>query len=300
MSSEATEVVTEVVTDVATDGWLGPDSLSWRYSGDWRTILLGPWVGLVQLSLPGLGAGVVQHSAFYTEPWDRFLRSVPQIAGVVYDGPSAGAEGHRIRDLHTTIKGVDDKGRRYHALDPDVFFWAHATICEVVVKMVDLFDHPVSKAEKDQFYAESVQVWRNYGMSDRPVPANRAALEEYFADVYAGGLEKTPAVTEFIRLSREPGSMAQPWLPEPVWRRLAPFVMKPMWFLGVGMLEPEIREVLGLPWTSSDERKLRRLASIVRHVWPLVPRALRYMPRARAGFRRAGWPSTRRISAPPR
>ena len=59
-------------------------------------------------------------------------------------------------------------------------------------------------------------------------------------------LEKTPAVTEFIRLSAEPTSMAQPWLPQPVWRAIAPIVMKPMWLLGVGLLEPETRETLGL------------------------------------------------------
>ena len=274
---------------------LGPDSLSWRYSGDWRTILLGPWVGLVQLSYPGLGAGVVQHSAFYTEPWDRFLRSVPQIAGVVYDGPAAFAEGHRIRDLHTTIKGVDDEGRRYHALDPEVFFWAHATISEVVVKMIDVFDHPISPAEKDQLFDESVRIWRNYGMSSRPVPPNRAALDKYFAHTYANVLEKTPAVTEFIRLSAEPNSMAQPWLPEPVWRAVAPVVMKPMWLLGVGLLTPETREILGLAWSNADERRLRQVAAIIRTIWPAVPRTLRYMPRAKAGFRRAGWPRPTRM-----
>lgn len=274
---------------------LGPDSLSWRYSGDWRTILLGPWVGLVQLSYPGLGAGVVQHSAFYTEPWDRFLRSVPQIAGVVYDGPHAAAEGHRIRDLHTTIKGVDDKGRRYHALDPDVFFWAHATISEVVVKMIDVFDHPITSAEKGQLFGESVRIWRNYGMSSRPVPPNRAALDEYFTHVYANVLEKTPAVTEFIRLSSEPSSMAQPWLPDVVWRAVAPIAMKPMWLLGVGLLTPETRETLGLAWTNADERRLRQVATIIRTIWPAVPRTLRYMPRAKAGFRREGWPRPARM-----
>ena len=281
-------------------GWLGPESLSWRHSGDWRTLLLGPWVGLVQLSLPALGAGVVQHSAFYTEPWDRFFRSVPQIVGVVYDGPGSAAEGHRIRDLHTTIKGVDNDGRRYHALDPEVFFWAHATISEVVVKMIDIFDHPISSAEKDQLFTESVRTWRNYGMSDRPVPANRAALDEYFQHVYADVLEKTPAVTEFVRLASEPNSMTQPWLPQPVWQMIAPIVMKPMWLFGVGLLAPETRETLGLRWTNADERRLRQVAAIIRTTWPLLPRTARYMPRAKVAFRRAGWPRPRRMRSTPR
>jgi uncharacterized protein (DUF2236 family) len=272
---------------------LGPGSLSWRYAGDWRVLLVGPWVGLVQLSLPGLGAGVIQHSAFYTEPWDRFLRSVPQIAGVVYDGPGAGTEGRRIRDLHTTIKGVDDQGRRYHALDPNVFFWAHATIAEVIVKMVDVFDLPMSPAEKERYYAESRITWSNYGMSERQELPDRVALDRYFADMYTTALEKTPAVTEFIRMSRSPASMEQPWLPKPVWKMVAGVVTNPMWLAGVGMLDPEVREVLGLSWSRREERQFRLFGGAVRAAWQAVPKQLRYMPRAKAAFRREGWPSAR-------
>ena len=33
----------------------------------------------------------------------------------------------QVREYHIGIKGVDDQGRRYSALNPDVFYWAHAT-----------------------------------------------------------------------------------------------------------------------------------------------------------------------------
>jgi uncharacterized protein (DUF2236 family) len=94
--------------------------------------------------------------------------------------------------------------------------------------------------------------------------------------------------------------MAQPWLPSPVWHAIAPVVMKPMWLLGVGLLEPETREILGLTWTDADERRLRQVAAIIRATWPLLPRTARYMPRAKSGFRRAGWPRPRRMYASPR
>lgn len=273
---------------------LGPDSLSWRYAGDWRSLLLGPWVAIVQLGYPDLGAGVVEHSAFYTEPWDRFLRSVPQIAGVLYDGPGAPAEARRIRDLHASIKGsyqdADQRTQRYHALNPETYFWAHATIAEVVVKMVDVFDHPTTPDERERLYQETRASWRLYGMTDRVVPPDRRALDEYFQHVYANVLDRTPAVTELIRQLREPASMAQPWLPQPAWRVISPLLANPIWQLAVGMLTPQTRETLGLSWSDTDERKLRRMAAAVRRGWRAVPRRLRYMPRARAGFRRAGWP----------
>jgi uncharacterized protein (DUF2236 family) len=273
---------------------LGPDSLNWRYAGDWRTLLLGTWVGLVQLSLPGLGAGVAQHSAFYTEPFDRFLRSVPQIAGVLYDGEKAPEQARRIRDLHRTFGGIDHNGARYHALNPDIYFWAHMTIGEVVVKMIDLFDHPITAAEKQQHHEEVLRTWQFYQIRMRSVPLDRAAAERYLADGYAHRLEGTPAVLEFIRMNSHPGSMTQPWLPTWLWRAVAPIAVNPMWLVGVGCLAPETRETLGLPWTSGDERKLRRFATAVRVGWHAVPRRIRYMPRAVAAFKREGWPAALR------
>ena len=37
---------------------LGPDSLTWRFFGDWRGLLQGLWAGSMQNMHPGLGAGV--------------------------------------------------------------------------------------------------------------------------------------------------------------------------------------------------------------------------------------------------
>jgi uncharacterized protein (DUF2236 family) len=268
---------------------VGPTSLSWRYAGDQRMILIGPWVGLVQLSLPGLGAGVEQHSAFYTEPWDRFLRSVPQIAGVIYDREPA-RTGHGIRDLHHEIKGTDNRGRRYHALDPEVFYWAHATMSEAVIKMVDLLDHPTTRWERETLFREQQEVYARYGVSDRPAPADRDGFERYLENTYAHVLEKTPAVEAFIEMAQKPASMTQPWIPQPLWRLVSPVVSNPMWLLGVGLLAPSTRETLGLSWTRRDQRRLDRIAAVIRRSWPLVPRSLRFMPRAKAAFRRDGWP----------
>ena len=41
---------------------LGPDSLTWRYFGDGRMILLGPRAAVLQNMLPALGQGVQDHS----------------------------------------------------------------------------------------------------------------------------------------------------------------------------------------------------------------------------------------------
>ena len=106
---------------------LGPDSLTWRYFGQWTGMLQGPWAGSMQNMHPQLGAAVQQHSIFFLERMPRLFRSVYPIGGVVFDGHRAPTTGAQVRDYHIGIKGVDDQGRRYTALNPDVFYWAHAT-----------------------------------------------------------------------------------------------------------------------------------------------------------------------------
>lgn len=47
---------------------LGPDSLTWKYFGDWRGMLQGPFAGSMQNMHPQLGAAVKDHSTFLREP----------------------------------------------------------------------------------------------------------------------------------------------------------------------------------------------------------------------------------------
>ena len=103
----------------------GPDSVTWQFFGGWRGMLMGLWSGSMQNMHPKLAAGVWDHSDFFGERWERLMRSLYPISGVVFDRtPETGRE---VRDYHLTIKGTMDNGERYHALDPDVFYWAHAT-----------------------------------------------------------------------------------------------------------------------------------------------------------------------------
>ena len=149
---------------------LGPDSLTWKYFGDLRTGMLGVWIGAIQNMYPELGAGVEDHSILLREPLQRVARSVYPIMGVVYDGERARQTGAQIKGYHKTIKGVDGDGRRYHALNPETFYWAHATFFMLIIKTAEYFCGGLTEADKRQLFDEHVQWYRMYGMSMRPVP----------------------------------------------------------------------------------------------------------------------------------
>ena len=106
---------------------MGPGSVLYESYGDRLGFLCAGTTGLLQLMYPALGRGVEEHSAFYDEPLDRLLRSVPQIVSIVFDGDLRPEQARTVRDFHRDIKGsmpASQGGERYHALDPETFFWA--------------------------------------------------------------------------------------------------------------------------------------------------------------------------------
>ena len=267
---------------------LGPDSLTWQCFGDLRALLLIGRAGILQNMHPAIGAGVLQHSDLFANPWNRLLRSVEPILGVVYDGAEAPRTAATVRDRHREIKGVDERGERYHALQPDVYYWAHATFFESQIVLRELFGRPLTAAEQERIYAESVQWYAQYGLSMRPVPPDYAAFRAYWDRT----VEETLVATETVRWSLHPDRRRDvpppyDWIPRPLWWALRPLVMGGSMWLAIGTIPPAARAKLGMPWTARDERRLRLLARVVRTLWPLVPRDLRWFPRARRGWRRA-------------
>jgi uncharacterized protein (DUF2236 family) len=264
---------------------LGPDSLTWRYFGDARGLLFIARAGVLQAMHPAIDAALQQHSDFLENPWNRLLRSAPPILGVIYDGPEAGATGAWVREQHKTIKGADSRGRKYHALSPDAFYWAHATFFEAMIAGQELFGNRLSPADCERLYEESVVWYAHYGLTMRPVPPNYAAFREYWEHMLHDLLEPTKvALLSFTPQADLPAPF--PWVPGPAWMALRPlFNRGPSW-IARGTLPVQARELLGLSWSGADAVALKTLMTGMRASWPLVPPALRYLPRARAGFKR--------------
>jgi uncharacterized protein (DUF2236 family) len=261
--------------------------LLWRYAGDHRLGLTGLSAGILQLMHPAIGAGVAEHSAFFEDPWDRILRSIPQILGVVYD-PEPEALGHRVRDYHRTIKGVDHRGRPYNALAPATFWFAHATFQHAVKQMVDRFDHHrLTASERDGLYLDGVEWYRRYGVSMRPVPTGYAAFRIEWQRQCGEVLEMTPAAERAVDIALHAGSQDLPFLP--LWTRpLQPLVVSPVLRLtAIGGLPGAVRKRFAIPWRPDEEAEYRVLQLAVREGWRFVLPGLRYGPTAAAGRRTA-------------
>jgi uncharacterized protein (DUF2236 family) len=274
---------------------LGPQSLVWRYFGDNRMFLIGPRPAVLQNMLAELGQGVLDHSVWFADTAARIKRSLPPIFMTVYGSDDDNA-GIRVRDFHHNIKGDMPSeygpGSRYHALDPDTYFWAHATFFDQALYFADTFVKRLTRAEKEQMYLESKTWYRRYGVSDRPMPADYAEFERYWDHMINDVLVAHRTAAYGVGYVTK--GFPRPKAVNPVvWRLVAPVFNPAAAFLTTGGMPPRTREILGLPWSERKERNYQRFAAMwrsrpVNWLWDHIPMKVRYNGYARAGFAQAG------------
>ena len=260
----------------------------WDLAGEVRMLLTLPAALTMQVAHPAVGAGVDEHSVFRTDPWGRGERSLTSVQLWVYGGERAAEEGRRLRRLHRDIQGTDAHGRAYHALDPAYYSWVHATGFPVYRHAQRyLGSRPYSADEERRLYAEWLQVGRILGIRDRDMPGTPEEFWPYYRRILEEELEGTAVARELTAVDRSvPPPGGGPW---PVrtavrllWPALWPSFARFRRFLTIGMMPPDARAAVGLPWTPRQERRLRRLGRAVRTVVPLLPERLRYLPLAYA------------------
>ncbi|MFI7336510.1 oxygenase MpaB family protein [Streptomyces sp. NPDC050085] len=261
----------------------------WETAGDVRSLLALPAAFVLQVAHPAVGAGVDDHSVFRTDPWGRGQRSLTSVLTWVYGGERAAEEGRRLRRVHRDIRGTDPHGRRYHALTPAHYAWVHATGYPVARYARRYFARPFTPDEDERFYAEWLQVGRILGIHDRDMPQTTEEFWPYYRKMLAGGVGRNTVVDELTAPDR---AVPPPdhLVPRLLWPVLRPALTRASAFLSVGLLPPEAREAIGLPWTPRQERRLRRCAVAVRLLVPRLPERLRYLPlarRARAAAQRS-------------
>lgn len=273
---------------------LGPDSLVWKYFGENRMYLIGPRPAVLQNMLAELGQGVLDHSTFFSDTAERLKRTIPPIFKTVYGSEEQNA-GTQVRDFHTNIKG-DMPGPdgapagRYHALDPETYYWAHATFVEQVIYFADTFVKRLSEAEKEQIYLESKTWYRRYGVSDRPQPATYAEFVQYWDRM----LDEVAVAHKSARygVGYVTKGFPCPKGVNPVAWKIVAKVFDPVAaFITTGGLPPRARDLLGLPWTERQERRYQRFAAFCRSrpvnwAWDRLPMSVRYSKFAQAGYAR--------------
>jgi uncharacterized protein (DUF2236 family) len=267
----------------ADPGLFGPGSMSWRIDREALVLAGGTCALLMQLAHPSVAAGVAHHSDFRGDPFARLRRTLTASYAIVF-GTERRAERSlaRMNAIHAAVRGaVPETGAAYHALDPSLLLWVHATLVDTAVRLYDRYVAPLSAEEAQAYYAESRLVATRLGTPAGSVPETLQELRWWMSRLMADGIvQVTPTARSLAPSVLYPTSVP----PRFVWDAAH--------LISVSLMPPSIRRGYGLTWTASRSRAMDRVAFASRRLLPLLPRFLRDMPQARSAERRLG-PSRR-------
>jgi uncharacterized protein (DUF2236 family) len=263
---------------------VGPESVTWQFSSDVRLFLAPLYALLLQVAHPTVGAGVRDYSDFDQRPWERLLRTIDYLVLMQYGGSEAAAVGRRLRELHKRFMGTGFDGRPYYALERSAYTWVHATLLETYVRAHQHFGRPMSPAQVERFYREYVGLGRLVGVRADDLPPDWDGFRAYFDHTLEHELGPNETVDRVLRAARKP---AVPEVgPAVLWKAVLLPATRAAYLGGVGLLPPELRVRLGIPWTSRDERAFRALGAASRALTPVLPRKLKTLGPTQLRWRR--------------
>lgn len=238
-----------------------------KYLGDWRSLLPGGAAGIMQLMYPPLGAAVEKQSDFFDDPFGRVYRSIPQIWATIL-APDGAERARQIRDIHKKIQGRYEGNKQYHALDPETYWWAHATFTWEVFESIRLF-HPggLEGVDQDALYAETVTWYELYGVNLKPVPQTYPEFQEKFTAICDGVLELTPAASHTLEMGYQGA-----WrLPLSKGNTKLPFMRGAGRTALLGTIPTRLRDRFDIPFSARDQRNFDVICGTIRAGFGLVP-----------------------------
>jgi uncharacterized protein (DUF2236 family) len=260
-----------------------PSGLFWRYAGDWRVTLFLGEPFFLQACHPTIAAGVAEHSMFETDPWGRLGHSFGLVLDSIYavDGARVGAQ---VRATHKTISGLKPDGSRYHAWEPEAYFWVVATGAEAILHFAGRMGEPAAADDLDRFYADVREFGRRFGLRERDMPPTYREFTSWYENILATRISLNPTAERVLALLSAPRSPKS--IPVPVWWPLKLVGGHVVILLTIGTLPATASKRLGVRLTAHERIERDAVCAALRAAGTAPPR-LRCRPCALAAFARA-------------
>ena len=229
---------------------------------------------LMQAAHPLVAAGIVAHSDYRAQPWQRLGRTMTALYTIVF-GTRAEADraGAIVQAVHASVSGslaADvgpfPAGTPYAASDAELMMWVHATLVDTGLVMYETYVGALEPPAREGFYQDMKIVAQVFGTPENVLPPTLAAFEDYrrerlaSSDLSVGGDARAVAET-----------VLDPPVPEP----LRPG-FRMLGLATVGLLPERLREQYGLRWTRAHDVAFRASAASVRSlVVPALPKPVR-------------------------
>lgn len=245
-------------------GLYSDDSITRRVNRENILLLGGGRALLMQLAHPKVAAGVDEHSDFRSHPVRRLRRTVRMTMAIVFgDQATAEAAARSVNRVHGRVRGED-----YHALDPDLLLWVHATLVDSALLTYETFVQPLDADEREAFYQESKVMGELLRVPRARFPPRLRDFEAYLTRMVEGGP---------ILVSEQARALGKLVL-RPRLRLLPGPAMIPFEVITAGLLPGALREQYGLAWGVAQRRAFRLAVATVPKVVALTPPLLRVWP----------------------
>jgi uncharacterized protein (DUF2236 family) len=258
----------------------------------------GPRALLLQLAHPAVAAGVEQHSDYQSDALARGKRTFEAMCDIAFGDLDTALEvGRRVGHRHERVRGViAGSGRPYHATDPELALWVLATLIDTTLHMFSVLVRPLSPAERQRYYVESLRTADLFGIPRERMPRDVEAFDAYVAAVLDGD---TLAVGPFARAQLE-FLRAQPistfvravLVEEVPWSSVLdlPLIrsstMSLIQLVTAGLLPAPLRQAYGFPWGRRRQALYRSLLSALGTAYRALPGRVRFHPAYHHAMRR--------------
>jgi len=259
----------------------GPGDHYWDEFGSTLSVALTGGAFVLQVMHPTIATGVDRHSTFRSDPLGRAVRSFDSVQMWVYGGAAAAEEGRRLRRMHAQIRGVDEHGATYSALEPEAYGWVHATAFSTFVQIHPyVHGRPMASDEQERLYAEQLRLGALLQVPASQLPPTVADFWTYYDTMVRERLQRTTVAEELLALASAPPLPLVPTLLDPLTLPARRALGETLRLLILAGLPPEAREILGVTWTRAHETAVRAAMSVAAPVHRRLPEQLRYLPLA--------------------
>jgi uncharacterized protein (DUF2236 family) len=244
-------------------GLFADDSIIRRVNRENVLLLGGGRALLMQLAHPKVAAGVDEHSDFRQRPLYRLRRTVRLTMAIVFgDKETALSAARNVNRVHARVKGRD-----YHALDPDLLLWVHATLVDSALVTYETFVRNLSATKREEFYQQMNTAAELLGVPRSKFPPTFADFRGYVDEMIATELEVGETALELSRLIVRPRIL-----------RLPGSVFVPLELITTGLLPASLREQYRLPWGRAHQQFFRLLTRALPKIVAVTPPVLRVWP----------------------
>ncbi|WP_442790884.1 oxygenase MpaB family protein [Nocardia sp. NBC_01327] len=235
----------------------------WQFAGAAANVAM-------QMTRPGVGHGVaesrVESGALMVHPWKRLRTTASYLAVAILGTPQERvAFREAVNVAHRQVKSEPGAAVKYNAFDRNLQLWVAACLYVGFEDSYQLLNGRMSPEQAEDFYRTSAPLGTTLQVTEEMWPATRAEFGEYWNLAVEQSVvdEKVRAYVEDLLHLR----MIHWYL-----RLLFGGLLR---FLTAGFLAPHFRDMMGVEWTATDQRRFENLFLFVGFVNRFIPRFIR-------------------------